>query len=216
MARFNINIIQTKPSVPQFIVQKDFFTVSRGVSTVVNVTANDVINADSYTIVIVSAPSNGTVDVQNNVVTYTSTSLTETFDMFSYKLVSDTEESDTVPVTISINDIETIYYGDLDHYIFEENDIKSLLTTGTFEETTAAINFSFENSERVNYIVIPEEYDVIELKTSNFENLLPNFNFKLITMADPISGINRTYKLGTHSSVLPLDLTINFKIKKNA
>ena len=77
------------------------FDATEDVAKTITLAATDP-DGDTLTYSIVDQPTNGTAELDGNVVTYTATSETETSDSFTFKVNDGTVDSDAATVTINI------------------------------------------------------------------------------------------------------------------
>lgn len=107
---------------------------------------------------------------------------------------------------------EAFFYGDIKKTPSNMLEITDWLSK---DYISTSKQFSFINDEkRFNTIIIPKKYSLNEVITSNLEHLKDNFKKRDVEII--INGKDEIWDMYIHSSVLPLNLTINFKLKNNA
>ena len=202
--RFTIE--SDKLTLPEIVAVDDSITMHFSETSIIPVLDNDTYPEGSL-VVIVLQPSYGTayVDENNNII-YVHGYNKEEVDMLQYKIVTPSQESNVAEVVISIlYNVEKLYFGDVDEIPVTSGEVKTLLENDTVENEGI---YSFDNvDKRKNVILIPKTHALDYVITSNQENIKPNFTFTNDNNSTAI------WDMYYHTSVLPLNVTITFKLK---
>lgn len=198
-------------TLPEIIAVDDNIVMNFSETPTIPVLDNDTHPEESL-VIIVSEPSHGTayVDENNNII-YVHGHNKEEVDRLQYKIVTPNQESNVAEVVISIvYNAEKLYFGDVDEIPTTSEEVKTLLENDTIGNEGV---YSFDNVEkRKNVILIPKTHALDYVITSNQENIKPNFQVRDFTFTND-GGITAIWDMYYHSSVLPLNVTITFKLK---
>lgn len=202
-------IISNAAVFEPIVAEDDIYSIQYHSSNLFNVLEND----DYYgnvSIQIVTQPNHGVATVEGNQIRYAHGQNKELQDTLTYKIIGENVQSNIATVTITVAEEGLFYYGDVDQLPTNYQDIIDNLETDTLSYNRT---YSFVNDEkRKNVILVPKTHILDTVITSNQENIRPNFNNVDFSFTDN-EGNTYLWDMYYHSSVLPLNVEINFKLR---
>ena len=190
--------IDVKDITPNVIAVDDSLTISEDAETVINILANDSYVSTAPITLTIDNPENGSVEVSDNIVTYTPDNHYFGDDSFSYT-ISQSEKSDSANVSITIESVNDVPSIDVASTISVDENQTAVTTVTTTDADgddltltltgTDANSFNLSSENVLSFVEAPDyetktAYSITLSLTDGFETVTKDIDIAINNLND--------------------------------